>query len=134
VKYLLDTNICIFLVKRKPVSVLLRFEQQSPQDISISTVTLAELRYGADKSSRPRQNHAALDAFLVPLSVLDFDSEAADRYGQVRADLERQGTPIGPLDTMIAAHALRLGAALVTNNSSEFSRVAGLNVEDWTVT
>jgi tRNA(fMet)-specific endonuclease VapC len=134
VKYLLDTNICIFLIKRKPVSVLLRFEQQSPQDISISTVTLAELRYGADKSSRPRQNHAALDAFLVPLSVLDFDSEAADRYGQVRADLERQGTPIGPLDTMIAAHALRLGAALVTNNSSEFSRVAGLNVEDWTVT
>lgn len=133
-KYLLDTNICIFLIKRKPVSVLLRFEQQSPQDISISTVTLAELRYGADKSSRPRQNHAALDAFLVPLSVLDFDSEAADRYGQVRADLERQGTPIGPLDTMIAAHALRLGAALVTNNSSEFSRVAGLNVEDWTVT
>lgn len=131
-KYLLDTNVCIFLIKRKPASVLARFQRLSPDDVGISSVTLAELRYGADKSERPQQNHAALDAFLVPLSVADFDSQAADCYGRIRADLERRGMPIGPLDTMIAAQSLVLGVALVTGNTSEFSRVSGLKVEDWT--
>ena len=130
-KYLLDTNICIFVIRRRPPSVLGRFQQHPPDDVAISSVTLAELRYGADKSTRPQQNHAALDAFLVPLSVVDFDSRAADHYGKVRADLEQRGTPIGPLDTMIAAHSLSLGVTLVTSNTSEFSRVRGLNVEDW---
>lgn len=132
-KYLLDTNICIFVIKRKPISVLRRFQQHSPDEVGISSVTLAELRYGADKSARSDQNHAALDTFLVPISVADFDSRAAGHYGGVRARLEAHGTPIGPLDTMIAAHAISLGATLVTGNTAEFSRVEGLRVEDWTV-
>ena len=133
VKYLLDTNICIYLIRQRPAAVLGRFQQQSPDDFGISSITLAELRYGADKSARTSQNHAALDAFVVPLSVIDFDAHAADIYGKVRADLERRGTPIGPLDTLIAAHALRLSTTLVTNNTSEFSRVTGLKIENWTV-
>ncbi len=132
-KYLLDTNICIFLIRTKPAAVLRRFQQHLADDVGISSVTLAELRYGADKSSRPGQNHAALNAFVAPLSVAAFDAKAADQYGTIRADLEFRGTPIGPLDTLIAAHALRLQRTLVTNNTSEFSRVSGLRVEDWTI-
>jgi len=132
VKYLLDTNICVFLIRRKPATVLARFQQYAINEVGISAVTLAELRYGADKSQRPEQNHAALDAFLVPLALVDFDSHAAECYGSVRADLERRGTPIGPLDTMIAAHAISLGTPLVTNNAAEFSQVPGLQWEDWT--
>jgi tRNA(fMet)-specific endonuclease VapC len=133
VKYLLDTNICIFVIKQKPALVLQRFQQHPPDDVANSSVTLAELRYGADKSAKPSQNHAALDAFVAPLSVVDFDPAAASQYGKIRAEVERRGTPIGPLDTLIAAHALSLGLTLVTANTSEFSRVPGLNVEDWTV-
>jgi len=128
----LDTNICVFVIRRKAAAVLARFEQYGIDELGISAVTLAELRYGADKSHRPEQNHAALDAFLVPLAVVDFDSHAAARYGSLRAELERRGTPIGPLDTMIAACALSLGVPLVTNNAAEFFRVPGLQVEDWT--
>ena len=131
-RYLLDTNICVFLIRRKSAAVLARFGQYGIDELAISTVTLAELRYGADKSQRPEQNHAALDAFLVPLAVVDFDSRAAARYGRLRADLERAGTPIGPLDTMIAACALARGVPLVTSNTAEFSQVPGLQVEDWT--
>ncbi len=130
-KYLLDTNICIFAIKRKPVAVLERLQEQSPDALAISSITLAELRYGADKSARPQQNHATLDAFLTNISVVDFDARAADQYGIVRAELERRGTPIGSLDMMIAAHALSIGITLVTANSSEFSRVPMLVVEDW---
>ena len=132
-KYLLDTNICVFVIRRKSAAVLARLEKHAADDVGISAVTLAELRYGADKSQRPAQNHAALDAFLVPLMTVDFDSEAAECYGKVRTELERRGTPIGPLDTMIAAHALCLGIPLVTNNTVEFSRVQGLQLEDWTL-
>ena len=131
-KFLLDTNTCIFVIRSKPAHVLARFQQSLQDDIGISSITLAELRYGADKSARPAQNHAALDAFLVPLSILDFDSRAAEHYGIVRVDLERRGTPIGPLDTMSGAHALSLRLTLVTNNVAEFSRVTGLKVADWT--
>ncbi len=132
-KYLLDTNICIFVIKKKPALVLQRFVQQPADEVGISSVTLAELRYGADKSAAPARNHAALDGFLAPILVADFDSLAADRYGKVRTYVEQQGTPIGPLDTMIAAHALSLATTLVTNNTSEFSRVPGLVWEDWTL-
>jgi tRNA(fMet)-specific endonuclease VapC len=132
-KYLLDTNVCIFVIRQKPEIVLKRFEKFQPEDLGISTVTLAELRYGADKSSDPVKNHLALDGFLAALEIVDFDASAADWYGNIRADLERRGRPIGPLDTMIAAHALRLGLPLVTNNISEFQRVTGLAVEDWTI-
>ena len=132
-KYLLDTNICVFVIRRKSTGVVARLEQHAAEEIGISAVTLGELRYGADKSERPAQNHAALDAFLVPLMTVDFDADAADFYGKVRAELERRGTPIGPLDTMIAAHAICLGIPLVTNNTAEFSRVPGLQLEDWTL-
>ncbi len=95
-------------------------------------MTAAELRHGAAKSSRPEQNMEAPDAFLLPLEVLGFGDEAAAAYGGVRTTLERARTPTGPLDTLIAAHAVSLGATLVTNNVREFSRVAGLEIEDWT--
>ena len=130
-KYLLDTNICVFVIRQKSQLILQRLRQRQAGDVGISTVTLAELRYGADKSNDPPRNHAALDAFLVPLETVAFDAEAADEYGHVRTDLECRGVPIGPLDNMIAAHALSLSVTLVTNNVSEFSRVAGLVVEDW---
>ena len=132
-KYLLDTNICVFVIRQKLPQILNRFAQFQPDELGISTVTLAELRYGADKSSNPSKNHLALDAFLAPLAIIDFDAQAADWYGKVRADLEVRGCPIGPLDTMIAAQALRCGVPLVTNNTGEFSRVTGLTVEDWTL-
>ncbi|XZE20383.1 type II toxin-antitoxin system tRNA(fMet)-specific endonuclease VapC [Pirellulaceae bacterium SH449] len=132
-KFLLDTNICIFVIKQKPAEVVKRFTQYSAEELGISTITLAELRYGADKSSHPSKNHTALDMFLSPLAILDFDPQCSEIYGIVRSDLERRGQPIGPLDTMIAAHALRLRIPLVTNNTKEFSRVPGLPIEDWTV-
>jgi tRNA(fMet)-specific endonuclease VapC len=132
VKYLLDTNICVFVIRQKPHRVMHRFRQHNPDELGISTVTLAELRYGADKSRDPVKNHNALNAFLAPLEIADFDAIASEAYGKVRLDLESRGLPIGPLDTMIAAHALSLNVAVVTNNTSEFSRVTGLAVEDWT--
>jgi tRNA(fMet)-specific endonuclease VapC len=119
------------VIRQKSQRVLQRFRLQPPQDIGISTITLAELRYGADKSRDPPKNHAALDAFVAPLAIADFDAPSADWYGHIRADLELRGIPIGPLDTLIAAHAKRLGVILVTNNTSEFSRVTGLKIEDW---
>ena len=131
-KYLLGTSICIFVIRQKSTAVLQRFQQYQPDDLCISTVTLAELRYGADKSSNPNKNHSALTTFLAPLHISEFDALAADWYGKTRCDLESRGLSIGPLDTMIAAHALRLGVPLVTNNTREFSRVTGLIVEDWT--
>lgn len=129
--FLLDTNICAYLINRRPAGVYERLLQHQNDGVSLSSLTVAELRYGADKSSRPAQNHGALDEFLVPLGVFAFDAEAAAAYGQLRVDLERRGTPIGPLDTLIAAHALSLGAVLVTNNVREFARVPGLRVENW---
>ena len=129
--YLLDTNLCIYLIKRRPPQVLERFRRCAVGDIGLSTVTLAELQYGVAKSLFPAQNQQALDAFTLPLEVVAFDAAAAVAYGPVRAALERQGTPIGALDLLIAAHALSLGVTLVTNNPQEFSRVSGLRVENW---
>ncbi len=132
-KYILDTNICEFVIRGKSPLVLQRFRQQLPDDLGVSTVTLAELRFGADKSKDPIKNHAALNSFLAPIQVLTFDAECAEYYGRVRSDLEKRGVPIGPLDTMIAAQSLRLHLPLVTNNTSEFSRVPGLKLEDWSI-
>lgn len=132
-KYLLDTNICIFVIRQKPAALLSRFRQQAVDEVAVSSVTLAELRYGAEKSRDPARNHAALDAFLAPFDMAPFDAQAADWYGKLRADLERRGLLIGPLDMMIAAQALSIGVALITNNIQEFSRVTGLRTEDWTV-
>lgn len=132
-KYLLDTNICVFIIRKKSQLALKRLRQHPAGDVGISTITLAELRYGADKSQDPPKNHAALSAFLAPLEVVEFDAQAAEQYGSIRADLEKRGLPIGPLDSLIAAHAQSAGLTLVTNNQSEFSRVSGLALEDWTV-
>lgn len=130
-KYLLDTNICIFLINKKSLRVLDHIRAQDVGDVGVSSVTAAELEYGVAKTGSTR-NKAALAAFLLPLDVAPFDADAARAYGEVRAGLEKAGTPIGPLDMLIAAHALSLGCVLVTNNVREFRRVSGLDVEDWT--
>ncbi|MDQ3864171.1 MAG: type II toxin-antitoxin system VapC family toxin [Actinomycetota bacterium] len=129
---LLDTNVCIHTIRRRPQAVLRRFEEYGIGEVGVSSVTVAELRYGAEKSARPEQNLEALGRFLLPLEVLAFGGEAAAAYGRIRATLERAGTPIGPLDTLIAAQAVSVGVTLVTNNTREFGRVLGLEVEDWT--
>ena len=130
-RYLLDTNICIYVIKRRPPQVLARFQRCAIGDIGLSTVTLAELQYGVAKSAFPERNQHALDAFTLPLEVVPFDAAAALAYGPIRATLERQGTPIGAMDLLIAAHARSLGVTLVTNNPREFGRVEGLQIETW---
>ena len=131
-KAMLDTNICIYIIKRRPQSVLDRFSTFPVGDIGISTITLAELEYGAAKSAQPRKNREALEEFVSPLDLAPFDRDAAEAYGRIRAALERKGLPIGAMDMLIAAHALSLGVNLVTNNEKEFRRVSGLRVENWT--
>jgi len=130
-RYLLDTNICIYLIKKRPRQVLEKFDAYSVGEIGVSSITVAELQYGVRKSQRPVKNQQALQQFLLPLVIADFDEQAAIGYGEVRAVLEAQGTPIGPLDTLIAAQAISLDVTLVTNNVREFSRVQGLGFENW---
>jgi len=130
-KLMLDTNICIAIIKQKPKGIDQRFSQYQIGDICISSVTLAELSYGVAKSQFAKKNQAALEEFILPLIVADFDEPATQYYGVLRATLEKKGIPIGPLDTMIAAHALSLNVTLVTNNTKEFSRVKELNLLDW---
>ena len=128
---LLDTNICIYLIKRKPQEVLQRFNAYDVGDIAISSITVAELEFGAQKSKFTQENKQALMQFLLPLTIVDFDASAANTYGEIRAKLEKKGTPIGSLDTLIAAHAISLKATLITNNVKEFVRVSGLKIENW---
>jgi tRNA(fMet)-specific endonuclease VapC len=128
---MLDTNACIGLIRNRTSHLLDRLKEQSIDDMCVSSITVAELEYGVAKGSRPSENREALDRFLVPLNIAAFDHEDGQVYGRVRAHLEAQGTPIGSLDTLIAAHALSMGLTLVTNNTREFSRVPGLAVEDW---
>lgn len=130
---MLDTNICIYIIKQKPPEVLKRFLEYQVGDITISAVTLAELRNGVAKSRYRGKNAKALDEFILPLEVLPFDEDATKSYGEIRAALEKAGTPIGSMDLMIAAHAASLDMTLVTNNTREFSRVSGLKVADWTI-
>jgi tRNA(fMet)-specific endonuclease VapC len=129
-RYLLDTNICIYLINDRPVSVRKRLSSLDPGDVGVSSITVAELAYGVEKSKSPR-NLAALEGFLLPLEIAPFDLDAAMAYGSIRATLERKGLPIGPLDLQIAAHAIALAVVLVTNNQREFKRVEGLRVENW---
>jgi tRNA(fMet)-specific endonuclease VapC len=131
-KYLLDTNICIYIIKKKPIEVLERFRNYPVGDIGISSITAAELEFGVWKSKYPGRNKEALDEFLLPLFVVNFDYDAAIVYGKLRSELEAQGKPIGPLDNLIAAHTLSLGLTLITNNTKEFSRVPNLKVVNWT--
>ena len=132
-KYMLDTNICIYLIKQKPEKVLRHFKAHSLGDVGISSITLAELRYGAEKSQQVQKNRGALDEFTLPLEIVDFDEEAASAYGTVRAALEKAGTPVGSMDMLIGAHALSLGVTLVTNNMSEFKQIKDLKLVDWSV-
>ena len=130
-KYMLDTNICIYLIKQKPAVVLERFRQTDISEISISSITLSELFYGVSKSSKPEQNLMALTQFAAPLEIMPFGGEAAQYYGDLRAHIEIQGTTIGSLDMLIAAHAISLSSILITNNEKEFNRVANLKIENW---
>lgn len=127
---LLDTNICIYIRNARPPEVLARFRQYRLGEIGVSSVVAAELAYGVAKSGSAR-NRQALELMLATLEIVPFDTDAIWVYGQLRADLERCGTPIGAFDTMIAAHALSLDATLVTNNLREFSRVPGLKLSNW---
>ncbi len=130
-KLMLDTNICIYIIKQQPVAVLKRFLEYQIGDIGISSITLSELRYGVAKSAHQDKNSKALDEFIIPLEVISFDDAAAHVYGDIRAALEKAGTPIGAMDMLIAAHAVSLGIPLVTNNIREFVRIPSLNVIDW---
>ncbi len=130
-KFLLDTDICIYIIKRKPEKVLRHFKSLIPGDVGISSITLAELQYGVEKSQERIRNQAALEEFLIPLDVAEYDTSAAQYYGKLRADLERKGKIIGGNDLLIASHALALSTILVTNNVKEFSRIHGLEVENW---
>jgi tRNA(fMet)-specific endonuclease VapC len=129
--YMLDTNICIYLMKKKPESVLRRFQKELNHGVCISSITLAELEFGMKHSSNPVRNEQALIRFLLPFSVLPFDAAAALEYGEIRAYLQSQGTPIGPLDMLIAGHARAEELILVTNNVREFERVPNLKIENW---
>lgn len=129
-KYLLDTNTCIFTIKNKPTHVRERFNLNTSR-LCISSVTLMELIYGAEKSQAPERNLAVIEGFIARLDVLNYDAAAAAHSGQIRAELSRQGLPIGPFDLMIAGHARSQGLIVVTNNTREFARVDGLRIEDW---
>ena len=131
-KYMLDTNICIFAIKHRPDVVIKKILSLEPEELCISAITYAELTHGVEKSMAIGRNRVALSLFLSPITILDFDGQAAEEYGRIRTALERKGTPIGPMDMLIASHAKAEGLILVTNNTREFNRVEGLVVEDWT--
>jgi tRNA(fMet)-specific endonuclease VapC len=131
IKYMLDTNICIYIIKKKPAHVIERFRQTPISQVGISSITLSELEYGVAKSSKPDQNQFALAQFLAPLEISSYGDEAAQQYGMLRALLEKQGIPIGSLDMLIAAHVLSINCILVTNNEKEFNRVANLKIDNW---
>lgn len=132
-KYMLDTNICIYTIKHKSETAVKNFLKHAPDEICISAITYAELIYGVEKSQAKDKNRVAIILFLSAISILEFNNYAAEEYGKVRAELERKGTPIGPMDTLIAGHARYEGLILVTNNTREFSRVENLKIEDWTI-
>jgi tRNA(fMet)-specific endonuclease VapC len=129
---MLDTNVCVDLLRGKN-SQIVRHMRRHKNEIAISTIALAELQHSVFKSSNPSTNLNTVVDFCLPLEILSFDELAAETYGRIRANLERAGTPIGPFDTLIAAHALSIDCTLVTNNENEFRRVDGLVVENWTV-
>jgi len=131
-KWMLDTDTCIAIIKGKPASVLKKLRGKSVGQVGISSITLGELAFGAAKSSRREEAHAALSEFLLALEIASFDSDAAASYGQLRASLEKRGTPLGPLGTLIGAHAVALDVVLVTHNTREFSRIDSLRLDDWT--
>jgi len=129
--YLLDTNICTYIINKKPSVVLKRVQSKQPGQIAISTITLAELEYGVARSRYPDRNRIALLEFLFPFMILDFDPEASVEYGQIRALLDAKGRPVGPMDLLLVAQAKSHNLILVTNNEKEFKRIDGLRIENW---
>lgn len=130
-KYMLDTNIIIYAKNRRPETVFSRLRSMSPEDLCISSITMAELEYGIANSSKPEQNRLALSLFLSGIETVPFDEKAAREYGRIRKQLSDSGCLIGANDLLIAAHAKSLNLTLVTNNTSEFGRISGLDVENW---
>jgi len=130
-KYMLDTNTCIYIIKKKPPQVLVTLNKLDIGDVCISSITLAELEYGVFKNKQQERNTIALTNFLTPLEILSFTDKAAVSYGEIRATLEKEGQIIGAYDLLIGAHALSENLTLVTNNIDEFSRIQGLSVENW---
>jgi tRNA(fMet)-specific endonuclease VapC len=128
---MLDTNICIYLIKNKPIEVKEKFNAYEVGEICISSITVSELYYGVHKSKMVDKNLQALALFLAPLNIVDYNEKASLEYGKIRAALESKGSVIGSLDMLISAHALSLGVVLVTNNTKEFERVEGLRLDNW---
>jgi tRNA(fMet)-specific endonuclease VapC len=130
-RYLLDTNICIYLIKKHPPEVLARFQQIQLKQLHIPTITLFELYYGIEKNNSQQRNLAALENFIAPLTIVDFTLDAAKKAAKIRNNLQKSGTPIGAYDIQIAAIATSLNMTLLTNNTREFERVKGLKLENW---
>jgi len=131
-KYLIDTNICIYIMNKRPAVVIKKFKQFELGDVGISTITVSELQYGVAKSIHRKENQQRLEQFMAPFEILAYDEMAAKAYGDIRFHLEKCSQPIGPLDVLIAAHALSKNLILVTNNDKEFKRIKNLQVENWT--
>ncbi len=129
--FLIDTNICIYIMNKRPPEVIQRFKTMEVGQIAISSITVSELQYGVSKSKYREQNFKRLEEFLTPFQILAYDEYASKFYGEIRSQLENQGTIIGPLDLLIAAHALSQNLVLVTNNEKEFKRIPSLKVENW---
>ena len=132
-RYMLDTNICIYAIKHKPEKVFRELQKHKPSELCISSVTYAELIHGVFESASVEKNRLALSLMLSRIEILDFDVNAANCYGKIRATLEKKGMPIGPLDMMIAGHALSLNYTVVTNNTNEFARIENLKLENWAI-
>ncbi|HRP68905.1 MAG TPA: type II toxin-antitoxin system VapC family toxin [Turneriella sp.] len=130
--YLLDTNICIYIISKKSTKIIDRFKEAKLEGkIGISAITYAELQYGVSKSIRQTENQVALAQFLIPLITYEFDEKAGIEFGQIKALLEKKDTVIGPYDMLIAGHAISLDATLITSNEGEFRRIEKLKVENW---
>ncbi|MFC1532127.1 type II toxin-antitoxin system VapC family toxin [Thermodesulfobacteriota bacterium] len=129
--YMLDTNICIYILKKRPTAILDKFDKVRKNQICISIITYAELKFGVEKSLSKRMNQEILKEFVARLQIRLWDEEAADDYAIIRHHLEKRGTPIGNMDLMIASHARSCGYKLVTNNLKEFNRVPKLKLENW---
>ncbi len=130
-RYLIDTNICIYIMNNRPADVIEKFKKVNMGEIGVSTITISELQYGIAKSQHRKKNQIRLNEFIAPLEILPYDNAAAKTYGDIRFHLEKIGQPIGPLDLLIAAHAMSQNLIIVTNNDKEFVRIRNLKVENW---
>jgi len=132
IKYMLDTDICSYIMREKPLEVLRRFDALEMEQFSISVITYAEFMFGIENSPNSKKHRATVEKFILHVDILPWDQSAAQHYGQIRVDLQKQGNPIGAMDMMIAAHARANKRTLITNNEKHFSRVSKLKIENWT--